>query len=359
MPLKYNPLLEENFQELNPAGAGGGDLQSTLLAGNITGGQSIVLSGSDAIKSTNSQLLLNDTFGAWLLTFSSVINGSTEFQTSYIWGDGISVFMEQGADSGIALATSSARMYMSNSASGLIGDAYMYLGLNQMGFGDETAVIFSTIQIKDNTSASKTSVSLSNRALFLNSNNSTINSGVSRSLTLGGDNLTVKTSNTPYANQISLQPSGNTFDGMLAPSAITADRAWTMPDKSGTVAILSVQTGQTTDGVQLTLTGSQTITNNSVQSFVTRITAIQSATAGAGTVGDVWVHEFKGVIKQIATVTSLVSTVSDEAIGEDVATAGFSVSIEAGTGVLDIKVTGELNKTIEWKAETIFNEVLI
>ena len=62
MPLKYNPLLEENFQELNPAGAGGSDLQSTLLAGNITGGQSIVLSGSDAIKSTNSQLLLNGVY---------------------------------------------------------------------------------------------------------------------------------------------------------------------------------------------------------------------------------------------------------------------------------------------------------
>ena len=70
MPLKYNPLLEENFQELNPAGAGGSDLQSTLLAGNITGGQSIVLSGSDAIKSTNSQLLLNDTLGAWSTTDS-------------------------------------------------------------------------------------------------------------------------------------------------------------------------------------------------------------------------------------------------------------------------------------------------
>jgi len=160
--------------------------------------------------------------------------------------------------------------------------------------------------------------------------------------------------------------SGAFYYASYIPTTLTADQTYTFQDASGTVAFLSdiaggsyVQTGQTTDGVQLTLTSSQTITNNSVQSFVTRITAIQSATAGAGTVGDVWVHEFKGVIKQIATVTSLVSTVSDEAIGEDVATAGFSVSIEAGTGVLDIKVTGELNKTIEWKAETIFNEVLI
>jgi hypothetical protein len=120
-----------------------------------------------------------------------------------------------------------------------------------------------------------------------------------------------------------------------------------------------VQTGQTTDGVQLTLSSSKAVANNTVQSFVIRVSAIQSATAGAGTVGDVWVHEFRGAIKQIASITSVVDAVTDELIAEDTATAGFSVSVEAGTGVIDIKVTGELNKTIEWKAVGIFNEVVI
>jgi hypothetical protein len=120
-----------------------------------------------------------------------------------------------------------------------------------------------------------------------------------------------------------------------------------------------LQTGRTTGNVQLTLYSSKAVANNTVQSFVIRVSAIQSGTTGAGTVGDVWVHEFRGAIKQISGVTSVVDTVTDELIAEDTATAGFSVSVEAGTGSIDIKVTGELNKTIEWKAVSIFNEVLI
>ena len=37
---------------------------------------------------------------------------------------------------------------------------------------------------------------------------------------------------------------------------------------------------------------------------------------------------------------------------------GVSVSIEAGAATLDIKVTGETGKEIEWKAETIFSEII-
>ena len=35
---------------------------------------------------------------------------------------------------------------------------------------------------------------------------------------------------------------------------------------------------------------------------------------------------------------------------------GVSVAIVAGALTLDINVTGETGKTIEWKAETIFSE---
>ena len=118
------------------------------------------------------------------------------------------------------------------------------------------------------------------------------------------------------------------------------------------------QTGQTTTNVQLSLSGSKTIAVKSVQSFVTRVTAIQSLAPSAGTIGDVWVHEFRGAIKNIAGTPALVDTVIDEYIAEDAAMTGVSVSIEAGATTLDIKVTGETGKTIEWKAETIFSEII-
>jgi len=185
---------------------------------------------------------------------------------------------------------------------------------------------------------------------------------------VSGIGITAKTAGTLYTNQISLQPSGNTFDGMLAPSAITADQTWTMPDKSGTVAMLSditggggyIQTGQTTDATPLLLSSSFAIPNNSVQSFVTRITAIQSATTGAGTVGDVWVHEFRGAVKNISGVSSNVDTPIEESLAEDVG-ANWIAQVQADflTNQFHITVWGQPSKTIKWKSETVFSEVLI
>ncbi len=122
---------------------------------------------------------------------------------------------------------------------------------------------------------------------------------------------------------------------------------------SGGVSILYTQEATLTTASQFTLLLSKAITNNSVQSFVTRITAIKTST------GDVWCHEFRGAIKQISAVTSLVDTVTDELIAEDAATSGWSAALEAGTGVLDVKVTSGDALEIKWKAETIFSEVLI
>ena len=114
-----------------------------------------------------------------------------------------------------------------------------------------------------------------------------------------------------------------------------------------------VQTATLTTAAQTTLASSKAITNNSVQSFVTRVTAIKTST------GDVWCHEFRGAIKQISAATSLVDTVTDELIAEDAATSGWSAALEAGSGVLDIKVTSGDALEIKWKSETVFSEVLI
>jgi len=107
------------------------------------------------------------------------------------------------------------------------------------------------------------------------------------------------------------------------------------------------------DATQNTITGSKGITDDSVQSFISRVTAIKTST------GDVWCHEFRGAIKRISTVTSLVDTVVDVYIAEDTATAAYAVAFvaNAGTDELDIKVTSGDANEIKWKSETVFSEI--
>ena len=97
---------------------------------------------------------------------------------------------------------------------------------------------------------------------------------------------------------------------------------------------------------------SKSIVNGTVQSFVTRVTAIDNGT------GDVWCHEFRGAIKQFGGATSIVDTVTDEMIAEDVATAAWGAAITAVPGSMSITVTGAA-VDIKWKAETTFSEIVI
>jgi hypothetical protein len=119
-----------------------------------------------------------------------------------------------------------------------------------------------------------------------------------------------------------------------------------------------VQNITTNDNIQQTMSLSKTVLNGNVESFIIKITAIQAG-GSAGTTGDVWVHEFRGAIKNISGVTSVVDAITDELIAEDVGTLAYSTVIEAGTGTIDIKVTGELNKIINWKAVSVFNNNLV
>ena len=114
-----------------------------------------------------------------------------------------------------------------------------------------------------------------------------------------------------------------------------------------------VQTVQTTDGLLTPVTGSKAIAVGSVQSFITRVTAIEGAT------DDVFVHEYKGAIKRTSGgVTSLVDTVINETIAEDAGAATWSVTFTAGAGELDLGITGEAAHTIEWRIETVFSEII-
>ena len=135
-------------------------------------------------------------------------------------------------------------------------------------------------------------------------------------------------------------------------------------DSTGGANPIYTQTGQTTDAIQFTLPLSyplSTISGNQVISFIIRITTFQSA-GSAGTIGDVWIHELRGAIKKVGSLVFVVDTVTDESIAEDIGASGLSATVDIGVipyAGIDVKVTGELNKTIEWKAVGIFNEIVI
>ena len=114
-----------------------------------------------------------------------------------------------------------------------------------------------------------------------------------------------------------------------------------------------IQTATTVDATPFLLTSSKAIANGTVQSFVTRVTAISTV------LGNVWCHEYRGAIKQFGGVTSIVDTVTDEMIAEDVATAAWGTAITAVPGSMSVTVTGALAVDIKWKAETTFSEIVI
>lgn len=101
------------------------------------------------------------------------------------------------------------------------------------------------------------------------------------------------------------------------------------------------------------------IATNSVTSFKVIVTAIQSGGA-SGVVGNVWVYEYRGAIKNIGGTTALVDDIVSESIAEDLGTLeALSVDIAAnnGTDQLEIDVVPLANHTIKWKAEIVFNEL--
>jgi hypothetical protein len=355
---KFNPLLPKRFQELSTAAGGGEDLAATLVLGNITGGTDIILTSGDYIQASASTSQISLDSGVYITTDLGV--GAEGFlQLSAVGAD-----LYFGADSKCEMDYNSANVQLYPS----IGiAAYAYVDTNEVGAQRILGALNTGISVVSNSSSPFPSEAASGRAVYINSGSSVglggspsvINVGVDNSVAVGGRGLTIKTNNTAYTNQISLQPNGNTFDGLLVPPALSGDQTYTFQDASGTVAFLSditgggyIQTGTTVNATPFLLTSSKAIANGTVQSFVTRVTAISTV------LGNVWCHEFRGAIKQFGGVTSIVDTVTDEMIAEDVATAAWGTAITAVPGSMSVTVTGAA-VNIKWKAETIFSEIVI
>lgn len=104
-----------------------------------------------------------------------------------------------------------------------------------------------------------------------------------------------------------------------------------------------VLTTQTTTAVQTTI-GSVAVTNDTSLTFIIRGHGRENDT------GDTFSSEVKGCIRNESTVTSLVGEVLRTTFN-NVSAAAWDVTAVAndGTDTLDIKVTGEAGKTIDWK----------
>jgi len=91
-----------------------------------------------------------------------------------------------------------------------------------------------------------------------------------------------------------------------------------------------------------------TIASKEVMGVWIRALGVQTATAGGGAVGNVWLYEGKGVIKNISGTTSLAAAITLTAIYEDDAAADIAVAADDTNDALKFTVTGIANCTIRW-----------
>ena len=126
----------------------------------------------------------------------------------------------------------------------------------------------------------------------------------------------------------------------------------------------SVQTsaeGQTTNNVATTLVNgtlqierwytvnyvSEAQATNAVYSFEVDMVALQTATGGAGTIGDVCNKKYQGLVKNLAGTVTIVGDVTETAIAYDTDAEPWTLTFVPSGETLLVKFTGETNKTIQ------------
>ena len=225
-------------------------------------------------------------------------------------------------------------------------------GVNSMYFSaDDSGTNGRTFfRIGDNRSAPISTNDIDNYTMILSARNATANSGVLNSVILGGDTIYGTNSNFAYAHNLEIQKGIGQYT--VQPSTNPAWGDLSIPTKKYVDdAVSYIQTGSTTNNTPLILTNALTIDTNTVVAFETIIQGVQDN-------GDVWAYKFDGVIKNVSGTVTLVDW-SSVGLGEDVSTSGFGASVSAGTTTLDITVTGEVAKNINWKSVLTKNTINI
>lgn len=244
----------------NSIGGGGGssDLATTLGIGNTTGGNNITLTSGDLINSSSGDSIFNlraaatDSFwflgndasgGALTGPFGSIVYGNaTEAALLYnVTRYGVIVNNDGLVVGGTDPSSPSAHTKIQGGGIVIENDASL------LSPTDPVQAVIGVIY-NNGTDRNFTTVGGAAAAVGINSGRSagplsptTVNDGVVRSVAVGGAGLTLKTDDTAYMNQISLQPDGNTFDGLIQPPALTADRLYLLPDNSGPISITAVK----------------------------------------------------------------------------------------------------------------------
>lgn len=239
----------------NAIGGGGSDLATTLGVGNTTGGNNIIVTAGDFIKSSSGDSIFDlraaatDSFwflgndasgGALTGPFGAVVYGDP---TGAVLGYNVGRYGVRCENDEItigALDTGVPSAHISILAGGiLIENDALLPSLSSPIDGIISLAINNGTNRQFQTSQTPIAVGINSGRGSVPAAPTTVNDGVIRSVAIGGAGLTVKTDDTAYANQISLQPDGNTFDGLLVPPTLTADRTYTFQDATGTIAFLS------------------------------------------------------------------------------------------------------------------------
>lgn len=232
-------------------------LSAVLTAGNTTGGNNILVTSGQDIRSNTSgnTLNLDDPAAqvsnvAWSITQD---NGAYGSETAWIYGE---------TNNGIQVA-----YQLANSPLEAIGIGVYSSGITPLIYTGKEVVV------TDNRTASANSGNIDKRATFIGARNSTINTGVVNAVIAGATGITATTGNALYTNQLRLQSSANSFDGIVDIATLTATRTYTFQDASGTIAFLSditgagnlssvLAAGNTTGGTNISMTSGDTIDFN-------------------------------------------------------------------------------------------------
>lgn len=220
----------------------GETLAETLVLGNATGGNDIEMTSGDQLTSSTSDAKVDlDSFGAdqWFIGHDDG-TGITGI-TSFIVG--------QGDSNGIIAG------YQVNSFGLELSETTMTLGAydveapaaySTISSGSHQSVaestlsspsqnINSTLLVIANVTENRNSNITIPQAVMINSE-ALVLSGVTHSVAVGGQGLQVKSDYTAYANQMSFQEDGISFDTILKPYTATKDNSIVLPNTSGILA---------------------------------------------------------------------------------------------------------------------------
>ena len=250
----FSITITQNANTIDLVVAGGGgccSLEDTLLIGQITGGRDIITSDDDAIKAATGDAVLNLRIApdTWFIGNLTSISPTTT-ANSFIIGDVnvLNIGMDASQQFGFEVKLTSASFGAYDTGAPA---SYFILNPNLSKITYESDlispqdVIDGVIVCIDNSVQDRNGSSQNEgRALFLNSGLNAqptkFEAGFSRSVALGGKELTVNTDDTAYANQISLQQAGNAFNTFIVPSSpAVTDQTAIIQDASGVLAYLS------------------------------------------------------------------------------------------------------------------------